>query len=85
VSAVVGDGHGIGEDVIELGNGLFREEFHPFAAFGLHRDKGGLALHGFEVVVDAGIVGDREIQAAIDGDAVENACLPGKLESFIEL
>src|SRR5689334_6838209 len=61
-AAIVKDGHGIGEDVIELRDGLFRKQVYPFAAFGLHGDEGRHAFHAFKVIANTGVVGDGEIQ-----------------------
>ena len=72
-AAMVDDRHGVGEDVIELGDGLLGEQPQPLAAFGLHADEDRLALEAGDVALDAGVVGDGELQPAVGGNAVLDA------------
>ena len=84
VAGVVAEGHGVGKAVVEAGDGFGRGEGHPLAAFALQGDVAGLALHGFEIVVDARVVVDREVEAAVDGDAVDDAEAAGVGEGLLE-
>ena len=84
VAVVVAEGHGVGEAVVEAGDGFGRGEGHPLAAFALQSHVAGLALHGLEVVVDAVVVVHREAEAAVDGDAVVDAEAARVGESLLE-
>ena len=83
-AAMIDDRHGVGEDVIELGDGLFGEQRRPFAALGLHADEARLACQLLDVVVDALIVGDGEVHAAVGRDAVEDARLATVRQGFFQ-
>ena len=56
----------------------------PFAAFGLHADKARLAFHLLNVIVNALVVGDGEVQAAVGRDAVEDAGLAAVLQGLFQ-
>ncbi len=83
-AAMIDDRHGVGEDIIELRDGLLGEQRRPFAALGLHAHEARLALQLLEVVVDALIVGDGEFQAAVGRDAVEDPRLAAVFQGLFQ-
>ena len=83
-AGLVAEGHGVSKAVVEAGHGFLRGEGHPLAAFALEGDVAWLAFHGFEICVDAGVVVDREVEAAVDGDTVEDALAAGVGEGLLD-
>ena len=73
--AMIDDRHAVGEDVVEAGQGLLREQLGPLAALGLHADEGRPARHPLHILLDAAVVGDGKLQPAVGGDAVEDTGL----------
>ena len=84
LAVIVSEGHGIGEDVIEAGNGCGRDKRAPFAAFCLQGDEAGLAFHRAEILLDTVVAVHGKAEAAVDGDAVVDAEAAGVFERLLD-
>ena len=80
---VVEDRHAVGEHVIEARHRRGRKQLRPLAALRLHADEHRLPGQRLQEGVDAGVVGDREAEAAIGRDAVVEAGLEHVLDDLL--
>jgi hypothetical protein len=67
---MIDDGHGVGEHVVELGNGRFGKKLWPFSSFSLHADEDGLALQAGYKPINTMVVRNGELQPAVRSNAV---------------
>ena len=83
LAVLAGEGHGVGQHVIELGERRRREAAHPIGPLGLHALVDGLALEhrrcsarssvvvaqdrGVLVLLRAGVLDDAELDVALAG------------------
>ncbi len=84
LAAVVGPGHRIREDVVELFEGRLREHPDPLAALGLHRLVNRLAVQFPQKRLEPRVVLGRLAEPAIDRETVVDAGLPRPAQRVLD-